>query len=102
MIELGLPVPDLQVEVRTPSGLFVGRTDFGWRQHRLLGEFDGRVKYGRLLRPGQSPGDAVFDEKRREDALRAEDYGVIRWVWRDLDQPVRWAEGICRRLPRAA
>jgi hypothetical protein len=102
MIELGLPVPDLQVEVRTPGGLFIGRTDFGWREHRLLGEFDGRIKYGRLLRPGQQPGDAVFEEKRREDALRAEDYGVVRWIWRDLDQPARWAADIRRRLARAA
>jgi hypothetical protein len=101
MIELGLPAPDLQVEVCTPSGLFVGRTDVGWRDHRLLGEFDGRIKYGRL-RPRQQPGDAVFEEKVREDALRAEDYGVVRWTWWDLDQPVRWAEGIRRRLPDAA
>lgn len=102
MIEHGLPVPDLQVEVSTAGGVFVGRTDFGWREHRLLGEFDGRIKYGRLLRPGQSPGDAVFEEKRREDALRAEAYGVVRWVWRDLDQPVRWAADLRRRLQRAA
>ena len=35
-----------------------------------VGEFDGKVKYGRALRPGQIPGEAVFAEKRREDALR--------------------------------
>lgn len=102
MIELGVPLPDLQVEVRTSGGLFVGRTDFGWRDHRLLGEFDGRIKYGRLLRPGQEPGDAVFEEKLREDALRAEGYGVARWTWRDLEQPGRWAADLRRRLLAAA
>ncbi|MGY1671234.1 hypothetical protein [Geodermatophilus sp. SYSU D00710] len=42
------------------------------------------MKYGRLLRPGQDPGDAVFDEKRREDAIRDEGWGVVRWTWADL------------------
>src|SRR3712207_8138753 len=36
--------------------------------------FRSKVKYGRLLKPGQDPGDAVFEEKRREDAMRGEDW----------------------------
>ncbi len=47
-----------------PAGTAVGTTDFGWPDRRTVGEFDGRVKYGRLLRPGQTPGDAVVAEKR--------------------------------------
>jgi hypothetical protein len=46
-----------------------------------VAEFDGRMKYGRLLRPGQEAGDAVFDEKRREDAIPDESWGVVRWTW---------------------
>lgn len=102
MIEQDLPAPELQVTISSPRGVFLGRCDFGWLDRRLLGEFDGRIKYGRLLRPGQQPGDAVFEEKLREDALRDEDYGVVRWTWRDLDQPVRWAETVRRRLLRAS
>jgi hypothetical protein len=34
-----------------------------------VGEFDGRVKYGPLPKPGQGIGDVLFDEKQREDAL---------------------------------
>ncbi|MGY1615830.1 hypothetical protein ACI797_03725 [Geodermatophilus sp. SYSU D00691] len=98
MIQLGLPLPDLQVEVRRPDGLLVGRCDFGWREARLLGEFDGRVKYGRLLRPGQSPGDAVFEEKRREDALRDEGFGMVRWVWSELDTPGLLGRRVMARL----
>jgi hypothetical protein len=42
------------------------------------------VKYGRLLRPGQDPGDVVFAEKVREDAIRADDHGMVRWIWREI------------------
>jgi hypothetical protein len=56
----GLPEPVLQWEV---AGF---RTDFGWPDHCVVGEFDGEIKYGRLLRPGQQPGDVVFAEKRRK------------------------------------
>ena len=81
---LGLAPSTLQPPVRTASGRILGRADFGWEQERVLGEFDGRVKYGKLLRLGQDPGDVVFAEKRREDARRDEDWGVVRWTWADL------------------
>ncbi len=84
MHRLGLPAPDLQVRVLRPDRSLVGRCDFGWREHRTLGEFDGRVKYGRLLRAGQEPGDVVFAEKRREDELRDLRWQVVRWTWQDL------------------
>ena len=46
---------------------------------------DGVAKYGRLLRPGQTPADAVVEEKRREDAIRDAGLRVRRWGWDDLD-----------------
>jgi hypothetical protein len=52
-----------------------------------VGEFDGLVKYGRLLRPGQTPGDAVVAEKRREDRVRDEGLRVVRWTWDELETP---------------
>ena len=81
---IGLSPSTLQLEIDTPVSVAVGRTDFAWEAERVVGEFDGRVKYGRLLRPGQDPGDAVFEEKRREDAIRDEDWGVVRWTWSEL------------------
>ena len=77
-------MPELQFDVHRSDGSLVGTTDFAWPEAGLLGEFDGKVKYGRLLRPGQEPGDAVYAEKLREDAIRAEDWEVVRWTWADL------------------
>jgi hypothetical protein len=97
-----LPPSALQFEVRSAGGLLVGRTDFAWEADRLVGEFDGRIKYGRLLRPGQDPGDAVFEEKLREDAIRDEGWNVVRWVWADLRQPDRLAARVRRARERPA
>lgn len=84
----GLPAPDLQHHVYAASGRLVGITDFAWRKRRLLGEFDGRVKYGRLVPAGQAPRDVVFAEKVREDDLRRTTRcGMSRVIWTDLDRP---------------
>ncbi|GAA5139443.1 hypothetical protein [Pseudonocardia adelaidensis] len=81
----GLPVPVLQWEVRaSATGAFIGRVDVGRPELRTVGEFDGLVKYGRTLRPGQDVAEVLVAEKMREDALRDEDLGVVRWIWSDL------------------
>lgn len=86
MWRAGLPAPLLQYEVRTAEGRLVGTVDFGWPDLRTVGEFDGRIKYGEpFLRPGQSAADAVYEEKLREDGIRAEDLGMTRWTWPDID-----------------
>ena len=95
-----LPPSALQFEIRSAGGIFLGRSDFAWEDWRLLGEFDGRIKYGRLLRPGQEAGDVVFEEKRREDAIREEDWGMVRWTWSDLNRPDRLAARVRRARDR--
>lgn len=96
-----LPAPILQLEVYDGRRL-LGRTDWAWPKLRGLGEFDGKVKYGRLLAPGQEPGEVVFEEKRREDLLReATGAWMIRIIWADLSQPERTAQRL-RRLIAAA
>lgn len=92
----GVPTPELQHEV-WHRGRLVGRSDFGWPEAGVLGEFDGRVKYGRLLRPGQSVEDVVVQEKRREQELVDLGYIVIRWLWADLARP----DALCGRVLRA-
>jgi hypothetical protein len=76
----GLPAPRLQHEIPEIGA----RTDFYWAEFATVGEFDGKAKYGRGLRPGQNPGDAVFAEKCREDALRDLGFQVVRWTWDEL------------------
>ena len=84
----GVPAPVVQYEVRAADGTLLGTTDWGWPAHGVSGSSTGRVKYGRLLRPGQEPGDVVFAEKQREDLLR-ETTGsrMVRLVWEDLGRP---------------
>lgn len=96
----GIPTPVLQWEVRDRDGGFVGCVDFGWPGLMTVGEFDGRVKYGALVRPGETPADVVYREKLREDALRAEGLAVVRWTWADLRDFAPIAARLRRELAR--
>jgi hypothetical protein len=85
---LGIPRPEVQFEVRDHDDRLVGTCDWGWPNDRLLGEFDGKVKYGRLLRHDQGPGEVVFAEKHREDELReVSGCSMLRLIWTDFDRP---------------
>jgi Transcriptional regulator, AbiEi antitoxin len=96
MARFGVARPVPQWTVVAPSGGVLGTADFGWPDRGVVGEFDGFVKYGRLLHPGQVAADVVFAEKRREDRMRTVLRGFVRWVWADLDA---FAE-VAKRLPR--
>jgi hypothetical protein len=91
MHRLGFKAPELQCEIRDSRGL-IGFTDFDWPKERLSGEFDGLVKYRNpeYLR-GRTPAEALIDEKRREDRIRATGRRVIRWTWSELSGPERFA-----------
>jgi hypothetical protein len=56
---------------------------------RSAGEFDGFVKYSKLLQPGSDPGQVVFAEKQREELLcRLSGLPrMVRIVWDDYDRP---------------
>ena len=97
----GLPMPDLQVTILDTKDAEDARVDFLWDEFKVIGEFDGKIKYGRLLRPGELPGDAVFREKIREDRLRDLGYIVVRWTWDDLWHPRVLIARIEQALDRA-
>ena len=72
-----------QVVIRDAGGAFVGRVD-ALIDGIVIAEFDGAVKYA-----GAQGRDELIREKRREDALRALGYVVMRVTWADLFHPER-------------
>jgi hypothetical protein len=84
-LEQGLPAPEPQARLLAASGgRFLARVDFFWPEFRTVCEMDGRLKYApeREARPG-SPGDPLFEEKKREDRLREHGAEVVRGYWSD-------------------
>jgi len=71
-----------QVEVVTRAGLF--RVDLGNPKLKIALEFDGAIKYsGRF-----GPATRVLEEQaRRQAALEAEGWIVVRFTWEDLADP---------------
>ena len=100
----GLPMPEPQYEVRDETGRVVARVDFAWPEHGVFLEFDGKVKYEKLLKDGERASDVVIAEKRREELVcRLTGWRCIRITWADLAHRTRTAALIRRALaPRAA
>lgn len=79
----GLPTPVLQFVIRDDADGWVAVTDFAWPEFHLIGEADGRTKYGDSLREGETAADAVMAEKAREGRIRDQGWRIVRWSWRD-------------------
>ncbi|BCW46474.1 DUF559 domain-containing protein [Arthrobacter sp. StoSoilB5] len=71
----------LQLDVATPLGNYRG--DFGWEKQGVILEFDGRSKYFEYAHTEE----VVFEERRREKALHAQGWKVVRIEWDDLSRP---------------
>jgi Transcriptional regulator, AbiEi antitoxin len=95
----GIQMPVLQYHVVDRYGSLVGISDFYWEDERHMGEFDGKIKYQKLLRPGETASECVFREKKREDAMRADLRGMTRFVWSDVMPHV--ARGTMEELARS-
>ena len=83
----GLPTPELQVEIRS-GGRLVGVVDGWFEEAAVAVECDGKVKYTDPWR-GRTPERTLWEEKRREDELRALDIRIVRMGEADVHQP-RW------------
>jgi predicted transcriptional regulator of viral defense system len=85
IVTSGLPAPELQVELWDDDG-FIGRIDAWYDDAAVAVEFDGAVKY---LDPtgGRSPAEVLWQEKRREDRMRAAGVRPLRFVHADLGAP---------------
>lgn len=87
LISLDLAPEELQVQISTDMGVVY--SDLGWPSRRVVLEFDGRVKLGRLLRPGETPAEAAWRERQREQAIERAGWVIVRIQWSDLFSPVR-------------
>lgn len=70
----GLPMPEFQVPIRTPAGVFY--PDCYWKDERVIGEADGASKY--------SGPNTILQEKEREQIFRDLDFGVVRWLGKEI------------------
>lgn len=71
-LRAGFPRPVTQLRVDVGSETFW--SDVGWVEQLLVAEYDGAAKY---TARGSAAAE-VLEEKRREDLIRAEGYGVVR------------------------
>lgn len=91
--KFGIPAPQTQYEIKDERGRVVARVDFAWPELGLFIEFDGRVKYEKLLRDGETATDVVLREKRREELIcRLTGWRCLRLVWADLYRPQQTCE----------
>ena len=81
--ELGFAAPVLQRRLWLPLSGQEVYLDFYWEGERIAGEADG---YGKYLGPGGPGGAAtkVIAEKQREDEIREQVAGLLRWDWQDM------------------
>jgi hypothetical protein len=90
----GLPAPVPQWQVYD-AGRLVARLDFAWPELKVWLEFDGREKYVKFLKPGESVVDVVLREKERESMIsEITGWRCIRITWADLQYPERTAARI--------
>lgn len=97
--EQRLPVPEPQVEVVDEFGILLGIVDFLWREFGVFLEFDGKIKYDKFRKPGETLDQYLMREKRREEQIcLATGWVCLRIQWSDLDSPVRLAKRILHVL----
>lgn len=91
----GIPKADPQFEVYDEQGTLVARLDFAWPELNVFLEFDGKVKYERHRREGETLEEFLMREKTREELVcLLTGWVCIRIGWVDLAQPERLASRI--------
>ena len=99
----GLPRPIPQYPLHDECGREIARLDFALPKAGVWLEFDGREKYVKYLREGESVADVVIREKQREDMIRERTGWIcIRITWADLRRPEVVARRIREAIRRAA
>jgi hypothetical protein len=87
MHRAGVTRPELQVRMLGASGKAY-EVDFWWPEFNVIGEFDGKYKYtDPQYMNGRTAQQVLYDEKIREDDLRAARHGFTRWPWATAISP---------------
>lgn len=95
----GLPRPEPQVIIRDESGREVARVDFAWVRFGVFLEFDGRIKYEKYRRAGETLEAFLMREKAREELIcQLTGWTCVRITWAQLDKPRKLAGRIRRIL----
>ncbi len=97
-----LPAPTPNYPIRDRTGRVLYRVDLAWPKLGLFVEFDGREKYLRMRRDGESIADCIERERRRENHIcELTGWRCLRLVWADLYLPRETADRI-RAMFRSA
>lgn len=104
MARMGLH-PELQHRFSDHRG-YIGKSDFFFPEVRVAGEFDGKVKFFNTAFAPNGAAEVYWNEKVREDRIRAKSDGFARWGWADARDPRRLgpilrAAGVPIPTPRA-
>ena len=95
----GLPRPEPQVVVLDEWGREYARVDFAWIELGVWVEFDGRIKYERFRRKGETLEAYLLREKAREERIcQLTGWTCIRITWAQLESPQLLAGRIRRIL----
>lgn len=74
---LGLPIPAVQAEIRH-RGRLIARVDFLYESAKLIVELDGLLAH--------NTAGKLVNDLRRQNALVALGYTVIRFTWSDIER----------------
>lgn len=78
---LGFPPPELQMQVFDGRGRFLARADMLWREHRVVGEADGRAKTGLRLAEGADAAELIEQAHQRDREYRDVGLLAVHWNW---------------------
>lgn len=86
--QFGLDPPELQATIFTPNRAF--RVDFLWREHKVIAEADGLLKYN-----GRRD---YIKQLERDRCLQDAGYKVVHFTWQEL---FKTPEAVNERIRRA-
>ena len=74
-----LPRPEPQVPILDESGWIFAYADFAWEEEGVFLEFDGRIKYERFRREGETLEQTAVREVLEETGLNARQHRLTDW-----------------------